>query len=490
MRHRTALISVSLVCFSVKADEVRLAAPYITGSSVYSVQELAPSYATHIGQPLTLARLEAIAADIQSQYRSDGYVAPLIVRTQSEISEHPHLHIHETRLAEVVRNGDAGPYDREIQQQLDSLQDGAAPVHWARTRAVLRRIEQLPGLRVQAQFARVAETANAYRLVLTTRYDAVRTVMSVHNRGLEDYGREMINARLSTHGLLGWEEALAFTGSASVDIDKYHYVGVRAARSFAPARASLELTTSRAQRADDFEYRGRRATAALSRTVFDSGVWSADPWLGLSFRSSETFDANASASDTQWRTIEAGVAVRSDATLIRSSLVAGVDAWGAESYRSRGEAADLAFELATIAINHSINLRPDWVMRGEIEGQWSDANLPAGEQFTFGGAQFGRGFDPGALVGDRGGAVSLQIERHARWAHPLLDYSRIYLQSDYGWTRDNNDGDSVEASSVTAGVSARLARVLATVELSQPLSTPTRSFDDDARAFLHMQVVF
>jgi hemolysin activation/secretion protein len=47
------------------------------------------------------------------------------------------------------------------------------------------------------------------------------------------------------------------------------------------------------------------------------------------------------------------------------------------------------------------------------QGQYGFNPLLTGEQFAFGGAQIGRGYDPGALTGDRGlgGSIELRYDR-------------------------------------------------------------------------------
>ena len=59
-------------------------------------------------------------------------------------------------------------------------------------------------------------------------------------------------------------------------------------------------------------------------------------------------------------------------------------------------------------------------------GQYAFDPLIEGEQITFGGAQIGRGYDPGAVTGDRGigGSAELRYSGHLPeyWVQALQPY--------------------------------------------------------------------
>jgi hemolysin activation/secretion protein len=135
-------------------------------------------------------------------------------------------------------------------------------------------------------------------------------------------------------------------------------------------------------------------------------------------------------------------------------------------------------------------LSPRWRVRLDAQGQWSDADLPAGERFTFGGATFGRAFDPAELIGDKGAAVGVQLEHVQRWKQTWLQQSSVYVHSDYGYASDRYYG-SDDAASVSAGIKAWLPSALARLELSVPMMRGVSERpSEDARAFAEIQISF
>ena len=90
------------------------------------------------------------------------------------------------------------------------------------------------------------------------------------------------------------------------------------------------------------------------------------------------------------------------------------------------------------------------------------------------------------MRGDRGAAISLQVERYTYRPNASLNYARVFLQTDYGIASESDSNQSDAASSLTAGLSARFAALLGTLELSQALRGRERR--GDVGAFLYVQI--
>lgn len=470
-----------------------LNAPFIIGSTRYSVAELADCFAARIGQPVSRELLDAIAVDIQARYRRDGLVVPSVVALDSELrSTTPRLHVFESSLDEIALRGDAGPYAAMLVEQADELR--ANVIDKQRLQAYLRRVNELPGLGVRARFEPRATGSHHLTLVLDARYDAVDGAISINNRGTAEIGRTIIAARTTFNGVLGSHSAVSLSGATSNEPDRYRYVGAGAQRRIGAVEARVDVADTHAKLSNDYEYHAQRARLELRKTVLESDTLRVEPLLGFMLRDARGEYPDARVSDVSTRTAEFGVIARQSGErtsgYARFGFSRGLDAFGASAFMRSGIERDLTFSKSSLdlALVHAFDAR--WLVRLDAEGQWTDVDLPAGERFAFGGSVFGRAFDPGELVGDRGAAISVQLERKQRWGGEWLRHTSLYLQGDYGWTRDNLFGDD-DAASMTAGVKAAFASLIASLELSTPLDRSNENpHANNPRAFAQMQVRF
>ena len=475
-------------------DPTVLSSPFITGSELYPVADFAPLIGRYVGKEMNRDLIDQITADIQAKYAQDGYVVPQVFRLDSDLaSSTPRIHIFEARIAEVAIRGDAGPYLQTIMDHAVLLDSNI--IHKQRSLSYFRRIEELPGLKLRAAFEPRANQPNRYTLVLNVSYEAVRTNVAVHNRGTEELGRTMVAGRVTLNGVLGAEETISLVGAASTDVDRYHYVGGRIEKRLAQVGAQLDVSSSRANFESDYSYSTERARLELNVIGYDDGVWRIDPLAAVGGRNGAGRGAaDVALNETNTRFIEAGLSARrltsGATTYLWSTFTRGLDGLGASSWSLYGAPAQLQFSKANVELLHVHSLAPLWRMRFDLDAQWSDDDLPTGERFTFGGARLGRAFDPAALIGDSGAAMSVQLERHQRWKHPWFRSGKLYLQADYGYA-EHHAAASDEAASMTLGLSTLIASAFASLELSHPLMRPEAAVDsNDLRAFFLMQVTF
>jgi hemolysin activation/secretion protein len=218
------------------------------------------------------------------------------------------------------------------------------------------------------------------------------------------------------------------------------------------------------------------------------------PFAAFTWRDAEGRYPRLQMSEVRSRVAEVGVTAQHSgdrtAGYSRAMFSRGLDVFGASSFVNNGSAPDVSFSKASFDLAVIRVLASQWRMRIDAEAQWSDADLPAGERFTFGGAQFGRAFDAAELTGDTGGAVSVQIERVQALRNRWLQQSSVYLQSDYGYARDHVYGSDT-ASSIAAGWKLAFTSILANLELSTPLQDGDGSSSaDSVRAFAQLQILF
>ncbi|MFM7483349.1 MAG: ShlB/FhaC/HecB family hemolysin secretion/activation protein [Burkholderiaceae bacterium] len=95
------------------------------------------------------------------------------------------------------------------------------------------------------------------------------------------------------------------------------------------------------------------------------------------------------------------------------------------------------------------------------QGQWTADKLLAGEQVFFGGIGLGRGYDSGAVVGDRGAGVLLELRRDIlpeHWQGLREGRLQLYVFTDYAraWLLANSSTGAATTSNWLQSVGAGL----------------------------------
>lgn len=108
-------------------------------------------------------------------------------------------------------------------------------------------------------------------------------------------------------------------------------------------------------------------------------------------------------------------------------------------------------------------------------GQLADGTVPSSEEFTLGGAKFGRAFDYGELSGDEGWAASLEVRYTMDGSILSADKIQMFGYADFGeiWNAGASPSGYPHAELSSAGAGLRvsiLPGVFGTLEWASPLS--------------------
>ena len=469
-----------------------LDAVIVTGSARYVARDFAAITGRFVGKTISPALVDQVTKEIQDLYRRDGYVAPRVVQVDPTIETSvPRLHVLEASIESVVVRGDTGPHRASIELLANTL--AGAVVDKRRTREVMAAIEALPGIRVKAHFEPRSDISR-FALVLDVRYRAVEGTAALNNRGTDEVGPLLVGGRVKLNGLLGAGEGLGFAAFAAQSVDEYRYFAMNVAKRLGRFDVGVATSTSNAEVEADSKYSTQRASLDLQTVVYDEGGVTVEPLIELGTRDSDGRDSEAEFSVQRTRWASVGTAVRlSDArtaTRARIDIVKGIDAFGAVSQTAYASSVDLDFTKTVLDFIHLRALTSEWTVRIDLEAQWCRNELPSGERITFGGARFGRAFDPGTLAGDTGASASVQLQRVLPVDGEWLRNVRVFGQTDYGYVDDARYGSDA-AASVTLGITGRMSIVQTTLELSQSIRAPVHEIvDEDPRAFVNMAMSF
>jgi hemolysin activation/secretion protein len=137
---------------------VRVYAVRVEGITVYPLEAIAPLYSDIIGATVPRARLDAIIEDLQTKYRTDGYILTVVRGEIQSVNGRPVfvLRAIEGYISEVKLDGDIGPAGTLVYEFLEHL-TWIRPVNNADLERYLLLAQDIPGISVRAVLRRATE---------------------------------------------------------------------------------------------------------------------------------------------------------------------------------------------------------------------------------------------------------------------------------------------------------------------------------------------
>lgn len=478
----------------------------IDGVTAYPMKELAPLYADELAREVGMADLVAIAQRITDKYRADGYfLTRAVVPRQADASGHARIRVYEGYVSEVAYDGDRAA--ATAVKQLMGPVAGAKPLRLSEVDRRLALASDLPGVKVHTRLEPVLEDPAEHKLVVESQTRRFNGSLYVDNRGSRSsgpwqaYGRGAMNSAIRSGDQLS-------LGVLTTPVDPKEFTQGEIAYS-APLRgggqirtsvsASKAQTGSRAVNEFGNESRafGLRLSVPIERRR-DRSLWVAggvdarrveQDWTGGEAVDELRVARIASHGDITWR---GGYSTG----FIQVSR--GLDILGAtdtvSNRRSRRD-ADGQFWKVNAQASHYRDIGKRAGIYVSAEGQWADRPLLGSEEFSAGALPYGRGYNYGEIMGERG--IAGQVELRTGWDPKLrpLTFFQAYtfLDGAKAWNENAAPGRRSAALS-SAGVGLRLRfgdRMTVRIEAVKPLTrTPYDEGDKDWRPFVSISSAF
>jgi hemolysin activation/secretion protein len=447
----------------------------ITGSTVYTAEQLAPLYADLINQRVPLTAVYALAQRITAKYGNDGYVlSRAIVPPQQLNPSGAVIHI------EIVEGYiDKVEWPKQLSRYRDFFTDCAAKIT-AQRPANIHTIERylllagdLPGLKFSTSLRPSKHAKDASTLVVEVAEKRIDAKAQVDNRGTPARGPFEYLGSVTVNNLFGQQEALTFTYAGVVPINELHYAAVNYRQVLTseglaffadgsdawgtPGTVPLEL----------LQYRtlGPYGDAGLSYPVIRARE-SNLTLTGLFFASNNESDVfGAPFNDDRLR----GFRTKADADIADSlqginqfnvTVIQGIEGLGSTE-NGNPLASRLVGRVDFSKIEGTASRTQPLFDRFSAYvsayGQYAGTPLLVPEQCGFGGRYYGRAFDPSELLGDSCiegiGELRYDVPQQPL---PLFQSAQLYTFTDYGqlYTRDASLGTPAvqDAASVGGGI--------------------------------------
>ncbi|WOF74871.1 BamA/TamA family outer membrane protein [Parvibaculaceae bacterium PLY_AMNH_Bact1] len=470
----------------------------VTGSTVFSGEELAPLYERYMATEIGRSDLMDIADAVTKFYQDRGYtLSRAFVPPQSIVAGVIELRVVEGYVAEVQVHGDTGgvdfaPYTGRILAE--------RPLSQSTFERNLLLMHDLGGLKItDIALAEEIEGSGAYTLGLTSTYDAWEGSLYSDNRGTDAVGPVQLGLSASANSLLGLGEVLTASAyTTPTDPNELQYGQLRLHQPIGSDGFALSLSGA---------YSATDPSGALSSigregaSVFGSieaqypliRMRNETLWLRGSFDVRNVIDETEFGIifDDRLRVARLKVKyVRTDewngSNFVSVGVAQGLDILGASGAGHRfASRADGEVQFTKLVAEYYRWQRiwgDELALAFRVAGQKSSAPLLSSEEMGLGGARFGRGYEYSELTGDDAVAGSLELQYTPELRTPIADNITLYGFYDIGavWNRNAAPGfERLSLASAGGGIRFRLFEQLsATAELAKPLTRDSRRGTD------------
>ena len=456
----------------------------VEGATALGPEALAPIWAPLVGQPVSIATLDEIAAGIGAAYRSRGYLLSQAVLPAQTVDDGTvRVQVIEGFVDRVAVEG-GSPGQQRAAERLFAPVDADRPLR-LRTleRSVLLARDTFGGT-VETLVEPSATTFGAADLTVLLTPDRYTGFAAADNRGSRLYGPATLSAGGSAYDLLGRNERIDGLFAVAPESTSLAYgqaalalpLPFLAGSLLDGARLELQGNVSRGEpdlsrsgSPDDLTVTSNETnlTAGLAVPFIRTRSRNLTGTLGLDWQSSESVTGFAGGEETstdRLLVLRAGLAFDladrlGGVTLLDLRLRQGLDAAGADIGAEGPAAGEVNFTAASLTASRLQRLGAGpWSLYLEAIGQLAADVLPNSERFALGDSTIGRGFAPGNTSGDSGWGGRVELRRQitapqaAAEAYAFLDHGEAY---DRSTARDGTTREPIGSFGIGARIDAR-----------------------------------
>lgn len=487
--------------------KLTLKAITLSGNTVFSEDKLSPLYADLIGKTITLAEVYAVAQRITQLYQDAGYIFSVATLPPQEIKNgRVEIHITEAYLAALNLTGDN--LDTALLSQFRTRALAQKPLNKNNLEEILLLLGNLPGVSITPVLI-PGQTPGAITLDVNVTVKPYQVTAGLNNRNSRYTGPLRQNASATLFNLPHFA-SLKVAEETALPLKQLKILDATYTLPLNAYGDTLELgaTSTRSQpgytlknfdvmsESDAFRLRWQTPLQlnALQNTRLQ---------LGFEYTNAASTILDTPNSDDRLRVLEAALIsnqrhLNGSITDLRLALRQGTNLFGASKpgrdYLSRANGrSDFTTLKLDLQYWQPLNMR--WGIQAGLTGQYAGSQLLASEEFSWGGSNFGKGYDSGEFTGDHGLGTSLEVNYLIPPGFNSNTSHQLYAFTDLGtaWKIDNNQPDT-RMSGMTAGFGLRSFfgnNVNTFIEIAKPLTRPNSSSSlsgNDPRLFAGFQL--
>lgn len=413
--------------------EVQVTELRISGNSVYSESELLEVVGDLRGRPFDLAELRAVANELSTFYRNNGYLfARAVLPPQDLIDGVLLIEVVEGRYGTVLATG-KDSISAGAQPFLSALKPGAVISSRPLERTMLLLDDQ-PGVSVAPAMRPGTLAGTGDIEVVMQPLQRVEIDMGGDNHGGEYSGEYRGHLGLRMNSLARFGDQVSVRGSYSSEGLLFGEAGYSLPLGGSGLRGNLSYARTTYELAapfDDLSGTADVAAVGLSYPLIRTSMGNLTASAAFNHKDlenevqGERFESKSSRS---WP-----VGLQFDR---RDALGGGGVTYGAVTVtpgdlESDDDAAvQGSFVKANLQLVRSQNIGRSLSLFTRLSGQWSDSALDSSESFILGGATAVRAYPQGEAAGAKGMLAQLELRYRTRYVDPYLFYDTGRIDED------------------------------------------------------------
>lgn len=399
------------------------------GLTAVPAERLAPAWVGARGRAVSVAEICRIRDRASEMLLDEGILARVEIPPQEISGGRVRLEVVEARIAAVHVSGPAGPVLRKVEDYMSRL-EGMAPFSMDAVQRQVLLASDIPGIRISTSIRPSDAGPGAVELEVQVGRDPVEFVGAVQNYGADEVGPWSLLARADLNSFTALGERTSLIFSTTSDFEEQQVLQlieeVRLGGSGLLARGSLAFAESRPGGAlEPLEIESRSFVGLLEAAYPFIRHRRRNLWLsaGVEFvdQTTDVFGGADRLTDDTLRVLSARIDGDQRSSLFGNvpafasggiEVRRGLSAFGAsnrgETALSRTAANPQAFVIRADGRTETA-LLPRLTFATAALLQWADDPLLAYEEQAIGNFTIGRGYDPGAVSGDRAAASALEL---------------------------------------------------------------------------------
>jgi hemolysin activation/secretion protein len=394
----------------------------LEGNKTFSNAELSKLYSDSINKQISLAELQDIVDKITNYYRNKGYILSRAVLPAQRIKNGVvTIKILEGYIAKVTVEGHPDGARRMVQKFGDNVLCDV-PIQMKTLERNLLLANDIPGANVKAVITPSTTQTGAADLALVTQHKVAGGYLSYDNYGTKYLGPNQYGMGVNVNSLLTSGDTTVLRGVVTKETKELKFVDLSHALFLGCSGMRLLL---------DGNYTKTNPGFLLDPVDLVGENKAASANLSYPVIRSRTKNLNIYAYSVYQNTVSTILDERFYADRIRAALLGihfdFVDSWrGANSITlttdrgfniwgatNAGEHSRLFgqgnYRRANLYVSRLQYISPRITLFVASQGQFAWTPLYAGQQFAYGGPDFGRGYDPAELIGDRGVGAKAEL---------------------------------------------------------------------------------
>ena len=458
----------------------------IAGSSL-PPGALAAAYQPFVGRTIDKAGLQAITDALARVYeQSEVALYSVTVPTQDFTGGMLRLQAVEGYIAKTEFKGGEHQPGLALARRYARRLQAERPLKRRDLERYVSLMRDIPGMTPDIELVQGDGGDGAVTLQVDPHAQGVQAAVSINNRGTAYLGRTQVQGDLYLDSLLRPGDQTRLSVALPTDIDRFQLYSFGHSQPVGSDGATVQLFGS--------YLRTNPAGLNVKGRAYSLGAQVSYPLIRgyrRNLYASASLDGLNSTnaffgqelSNEHTRTVRGALAY-SLASTTTVLLISGTASFGLSALGAREDPllAKADFKKFNLKLNYNHALGGQWVIRLDGAAQLTSDLLPASEQFSLGGEEFGRAYEASYLVGDEGYGASAELAFVLPRTPPALAGTELYGFADKGAVRYRSrlglPQEDLSLSSVGGGIRAPIRKhVVVGVEVARGLESPLPGID-------------